>query len=111
MKYIKTYETVNKTKKPIIGDYVLCLDQSDDNDLNDFLSNNIGQYIAPFGSDEFPYEIEYTDIPRDLYGAFSVDGEDGNNLGTRQFSLKEIKYWSKDKKNLELIITTNKYNI
>jgi len=83
MKYLKKYEIVNQNPK--IDDYVI---------LND-MPSVIGRIKEV--NRNFTYYIKFI----------------GNSYITdrRVFSTSEIKYWSENKKELELIADTNKFNI
>jgi hypothetical protein len=115
MKYIKEYESVN-TKKLNVGDYVIC-DESgtgSTDDVIDFLKTNIGQYIRYRNSKDdnnvsckYTYLIQYKNIPLEIEkGEFDHGG-----INTRLMKKEEIKYWSKNKKDLEQLILVNKYNL
>lgn len=104
MKYIKKFE--NLENKLEIGDYVLCEEKLDheyttDIIMENFSSTHIGKYVA--NKDDNICLIEYKKIPDIIKDYF-----DGNN---RQILIEEIKYFSKNKKELELILVTNKYNL
>ena len=104
MKYIKKFE--NLKNKLEIGDYVLCEEKLDheyttDIIMENFSSTHIGKYVA--NKDDNICLIEYKKIPDIIKDYF-----DGNN---RQILIEEIKYFSKNKKELELILVTNKYNL
>jgi nitrogen regulatory protein PII-like uncharacterized protein len=102
MKHIKKYK-----HKPEIGDYVLCSENDKSNDdLNIFIDNNIGKIIniisATKNTMEY-YYVVYNKVPANIDGIFVNDG--------RNMWLSEIKYWSKDKEELEAILQVNKYNL
>jgi len=116
MKYIKTYETLVKHTyegriKPKIGDYVICKDNfftyRDDNMVDyyhDFLENNIGLII---GKEEIDYDrfiVKFDNIPEKISGFFDVDG-------CTYFYKNDIIHFSPDEEKLELIISTNIYNL
>lgn len=108
MKYIKKYEQLKKNN-PQVGDYVICEDRGDssatDNLLN-FIENNIGQivdYKEYYGV--IPYEVQYIDRPESLKKYFHDDDK------VRRYSLSEIKFWSKNKIDLEIILSAKKYNL
>ena len=103
MKYIKTFESINKDK-PEVGDYVICDSTIDDYvicdstnfvSLRELVQNSIGKITiikSVFFWDEF--YIEYGDL-----------------IGDIMFVEEEILFWSKNKEELELILTTKKYNL
>lgn len=113
MKYIKAYENwsvdqdivtmynINQ-REPEVGDYVIC---EDGGFIWEFTSTNIGQIISfdPERTGE-EYLVKYENIPSDII-KYLRDG-------TRRMSrTHEIIYWSKSKKDLEMIIATKKYNV
>jgi len=105
MKYIKKFESVDA---PQIGDYVVCQDglsPSSDNDnlLNDFMSNNIGVIVMYDPKSSYGYEIEYNNIPDNAMEYFS------NNYIL--VSKSEIKFWSKNKEDVEAYLSGKKYNL
>jgi len=112
MKYVKTFESVNS--KYEIGDYVICKEKSGDI-LNKFLLNNIGQIVDINYREEHPYVIKYEDIPEILSGRFDEvvkkDDPDYTYKDRRVMKYQEIIYHSKNKKDLEPFILSNKFNI
>ena len=109
MKYIKKFEEINNVVGPKIGDYVLCNEKPNNyNDLDIFLSNNVGNLIEIINNPVYPYKVTYDNIPNNLKsGGFIVK----NSKFFRLFGKDELKYWSEDKKELEAILAGNKYNI
>jgi len=115
MKYIKTYENINEDA-PQVDDYVICEEYSDERELDIFLANNIGKivdiekntYFA--GIKDIIYWVKYdSNIGEELETSFNFGKYMEKN--TRPFDKKEIKYWSKNKEELEHIISANKYNL
>lgn len=109
MKYIKTFEKIN-VNKPKAGDYVICGGEYSSNmNFINHIKNSIGLvtsidknsyeklFIIKYDYDynQFDLEIEYNENKMDLYT-------------TR---INDIKYWSKNKEELELILAANKYNL
>ena len=113
MKYIKTYENVNS--KYEIGDYVICKEKVCSKELKKFLANNIGQIVDINYTEEHPYVIKYEDIPEILSGRFDEvvkkDDPDYTYKDRRVMKYQEIIYHSKNKKDLEPFILSNKFNI
>jgi len=111
MKYIKTYENLKEDVK--IGDYVLCSEYKDPgykdildvNDIETFIENNIGKIIE-LDRGSFDYIVKYTNIPKELKLEFSF-----LNNSARGMYKEEIDYVSKNKKDLESILLSKKYNI
>jgi len=94
MKYIKKFETVNEYYAPEKGDYVICGGRYTwDNNFSKFISNNIGVLQNNLASQ---YEVYYDYIDPDT---------------TYLTNLEDMKYWSKDKDELEEILNTIKFNI
>jgi len=94
-----------------IGDYVICDDSllnSNNNfkKINDFISSSIGKYVEYEIniSEKCPYTIKYYNIPQELNDYFYIEGR-------IRMKFSDIKYWSKDKKELEIILNSNKFNI
>ena len=120
MKYIKTYETVIEPEfgdEPEVGDYVICEEFSvlgDFNDLIDYINSHIGKFIkyteASDGANQhdYPYLIEYENVPEAFISNFR-NGLEGETC--RAMRLSEIKYWSKNKENLEPLLKANNYNL
>ena len=83
MKYIKNFESVNRSPK--IGDYVILKE----------ISSVIGRIIDI--SKSFTYYIKFIG--------------NSNITDRRTFSTDELKYWSENKKELEIYINEQKYNL
>ena len=102
-----------KHMNPKIGDYVLCEEAFSTNSANNkaidqFIMDNIGQYIKDNKANNavsFPYIIFYENIPNNMKmkGVF-IKGE-------REMSRNEIKHFSKNKEELEIILNSRKYNL
>jgi len=103
MKYLKKFE-MNETIFPQIGDYVLIVQNI--RNISPFVNENIGTFIGMNDSSIFLYKVQYENIPEEL-----LQFADNKNKNILNFSYDEITYWSKDKKELELMITTNKFNL
>ena len=105
MKYIKTYEQNNN--EPQIGDYVICTDQNPE--VSEFTLNNVGKIVKYIlmNNDRFPYKVKYKNVPVKLIDKGYIF--DNNDI--RKTSRDEIIHWSKNKKDLELILYTKKYNL
>jgi hypothetical protein len=107
MKYIKTYEDINK--EPQVGDYVICDDYFDK--LTEFEANNIGQ-ITSIDDDVdngAPYNIKYNNIPYNIRTWFFYN--DDHNYGIRPMSIEEIIFFSSNKEEVERYLQANKYNL
>ena len=117
MKYIKTYEDL--ANNPEIGDYVICDEKGNDEEISDFEKNNIGRVVdyrtvyntnPTFDSIStfFNIFVQYKNVPNEIYDDFDYHKRIAN---CRIFSKKEIKYCSKNKEDLEIILQANKFNI
>ncbi len=98
MKHLKSYEHSIKDE-PQVGDSVICTDIGNENDLNEFLSQNIGTivgYDIRQSEKLFPYIIQYNNIPEELIEFFSIKNK------TRHFSREEI---------LQFAPQLNKFNL
>jgi len=87
MKYIKAFEM--NEGGPEVGDYVIC--NGDFSTNKDFITTHIGEIRR---IDSWQYKIKYK-----------------YNQNDYLCNLNCILYWSKNKKELELILNTNKFNI
>jgi len=101
MKYIKTFENYN-IGIPEVGDWVICEQSSVFADITEFISNNIGRII------DFESKSKIEQYVVKYYNAKMIPFNDGF---TRNIRIKEIKYWSNNKEDLEPYILANKYNI
>ena len=103
MKYIKKFEEINQGS-PQEGDYVICI--SNNKTYDRFFRNRIGKIIKINIDLKYSYyDITFDNIPNMLYTRI-INGD-------RVIGLKidSIKYFSKDKEELEQILITNKFNI
>jgi len=102
MKYIKKFEM--NENEPSVGDYVIC--HTYNTSESDFVNNRIGKLIKiDYENGVFPYYITYDNIPEIL-----VNDKIGHDYMIT-FPSISIKYWSKDKNELELILNSDKFNI
>jgi hypothetical protein len=76
--------------------------------MENFESNNIGQYVNFDINTNFNYIIQYENVPEEISHFFRHGGE---LVNCRSMERSEIKYWSENKKDLEHYIIVNKYNI
>lgn len=112
MKYLKQYEDIDN--EPKIGDYVICYELGDvhfssqsnsiKNDINSFISVNIGQ-IREYDNRKW-YEIEYENIPKEVDQWFHASVRN-----CRSMLRKEIIHFAETKEELEPYISANKYNL
>jgi len=121
MKYLKRFE-MNENKIDV-DDYVILNDDIDyqsldGNNLRDYLNSHIGKIyrirtrsrndkIIPI------YDIEYKNAPDDIrkFLSFTINDDFSESYLERSRDAYEIKYWSKNKEELELILKSNKFNI
>ena len=102
MKYVKTYQKYMDNQRLRDDYYVICHD-NERNFLNDFFDNNIGQLIERDKHLQCGYCIEYENIPSNLMPYFF--------LNSIWLSRNDIKHFSKNKEDLELIIKSKAYNL
>ena len=104
MKYLKTYEEVN-IGQPEVDDYVLV--DSDDIHYQKYSNKYIGKITD--------IEINTANNKRDIFYVLfnnSAPYVKSNVTRTREIFFRyEIKYWSKNKEELEPILQANKYNL
>ena len=102
MKHIKSYEAIESIgdNYPQSGMYAISDTRSQNRDLISFLNNNIG--IITYLED-YSVRIEYENIPKNVKNFFD-DKE-------RTCDLELLKYYSKNKEELELKISANKFNL
>jgi hypothetical protein len=101
MKYIKKYESIN-IHEPKVGDYVIVDVDTTYKIIKNYLDDKIGIINK---LDEIGYLIEFEDsFPDDFWEITNVD---------RKITVfkREIKYWSENKKELESLLFSNKYNL
>jgi len=115
-KYVKTpeeFEEIRTIKdEPQIGDYVICEEDPSYSGLSQFISTKIGKIIG-FSKNGYYHIVQYQNIPELLKFYFTY--QDFDNL-KRYYNCvpmltENIKYWSKNKKDLEAILAANKYNL
>jgi len=101
---ITNFEKYNKLE---IGDYVYCEnnDPSAPIEFNDYIRNNIGVYIEYDETDEvdFRYVIKYDKPPKSF-----LHYQNGDNFYCGR---NEIKHFSKNKEELEILKNATKYNL
>ena len=98
----KIFEAINKGK-PEVGDWVICHNRGRSTNLEFSSENYIGKIIElknkHFEEDMFLIKYENEDLPETLKKV------------PIYYSEKYIKYWSKNKEDLETILAANKYNL
>ena len=99
----KIYESINEGE-PEIGDYVII--ETNDDEFKHYSNKYIGKII----------EIEKNinpnpNFPNTKRDIFRVLFKDFDNKKREMIWRYEIKYWSKNKEELETLIAAKKYNI
>jgi len=123
MKYLKTYE---ESKPPECGDYVLAEKKDFNNEvLQKLYRNNIGIISYIHNHKEIIYGVKYlqeNQINKQIIGIpdeiIRVDKNwhnpgfvDPVNGEIQQFTIDEIKHYSKNKKDIEDILIEQKYGL
>lgn len=111
MKYIKLYE--NLEEKPKIDDYILVNTSYINIQYQAFLNNTIGKITnlhPTLGKSPGGFvSVEYKNIPsKDILYIFKTDNLEINNT---VIPVKDIIYFSKNKKDVEAILASKKYNL
>jgi len=116
MKYIKEYykHSENNIDNLELYDYVISDVKLSDDKMTYYLQNNIGQLVK-ITEDDFLYNVRYIAPDFDLSSYplswFTTVVIDKINYINMPLEPREIKYWSKDKSDLELVLNINKYNL
>jgi len=111
MKHIKAYEKYNKQNLEV-GDYVIIkMWGHSSSALTSFINNNIGQ-VAYLSSLKIDVTLKYDNIPNVLRIHFTNPGSLATDRRlSKTFHSNEIEYYSKDKKEMELMLKVKKYNL
>jgi len=105
MKHLKAYEDMN-TGEPEIGDYVIInTERYLKQPLSDFINNNIGKIRWKEGGS---IDVKYFNIPKEIKRYFN-DNPVVDYI--RKFPVSRVTHWSKNKEELEEILTAKKYNL
>jgi len=109
MKMREFNDRLNNINEPEVGDYVILYIRLKDN-FYDFIGTHIGKLVSThdWNNMQLIYEFEYENIPDELLNNFYTVNGITNRV---DFARGAIKYWSKDKEELEMILSANKYNI
>jgi len=117
MKYIKTYEANTQSIKIAINEYVICkeIDIGYNNKASKFfIENNIGKYIIYEKSNinNISYCIEFENVPEEfIYDDDFFKNPISGLKNVRWMKRKEILHHSKNKIDLEIKLSTSKYNL
>ena len=106
----KIFEEVNEFELEI-GDYVIAYPIFAVAEIGKLLNKEIGQLIKIIDKSDFIYEIKYFLNSEELKFLHRQGFDTESNSVSVGMSLVEIKHWSKNKEDLEQILTANKYNL
>lgn len=111
MKYVKSYNSQfaireSRIQNLKVGDYVICNEIHELKKITLFLNNNIGKILIREENNKTNV-VQYENIPADIYTYFSCCGY----VNSRRIFDYEIIQCSKNKKDLEIYINQNKYNL
>ena len=117
MKYLKTYENLSE---PQIGDYVLANFKFDDIEWANYINQNIGELLKIKNDGIFkPYRVKYY-VDDDAYKKFFEGDEEEEDLIKfendkryiiMKFDISDIKVFSPNKEDLEMLLASKKYNL
>ena len=108
----KIFEEINDGK-PQVGDYVICEEENfNKNPVKKYVNENIGKIIKIHSPNSIlwfliEYDIDFITCGFDI-DKFQLEEDP---IGCRNMNRDEIKYWSKDKEELESILSAKKYNL
>jgi len=117
MKYIKTYEKIQKISKRFrkkdihIGDYVIINDNYPEfTKYSNYINNNVGKIIniTSIRDRTDIYVVQFDELTVDDVGAGFLDSYYNSSM---RFTFDELKYISNDKADLEVKLAANKYNL
>ena len=98
------------------GTYIITKIYEDDDGWNNYINNQIGKVIC--SSTDDAYEVKYyvDDFIYDKFFKTEMDKkciklEYDKKIIEMRITQSEIKYWSDNKDDLEIILAANKYNI
>ena len=118
MKYIKEFYDCPydiDTNPPEVGDYVISNFSDDNKDWSEYIDGLIGQFIStPFQTYNQTYRVKYfiSDIDFDKYKDYvNIIVQNDKYYIIMIYSLHDLRYWSKDKEELELLLMSKKYNL
>ena len=105
--FTESETSVHPASKPQVRDYVICRAFFNNEYLNIFLFENIGQIIRIDDISRYQYIVKYNiskDLTEDLRTFF-------DNAGHRYFQENEIVHFSKNKEDCEAYLAALKYNL
>ena len=112
MKHLKTFEKIliPQIEEPQVGDYVICsVDVIFFKNLNEFCKYNIGQIIKILEKTG-EYLVRFDDAYNSDINSLILYSTNVDKFDVK-FSKREIKKFSKDKEELESLVSANKYNL
>lgn len=115
MKYIKLFEN----KKIELNEYVICKksfhpNHDENGIMNNFINTSIGQIVGIYHRHFNPYVVKYTNLPKEFYHRndfFNTTNPYQKDMLCTEVEADDILYHSKDKSELELILSKDVYNI
>lgn len=116
MKHLKHYENQTQTE-PRKGDYILPnIKHNVENTWYDFFNNTIGKINYVLKKDKNPYDIvifyKAEDVPEEFkYIQLQPADKYNKNFYLIKIMTKNDFYYSKNKKDLAILIAQNKYNL
>jgi hypothetical protein len=116
MKYLKLFENYNSIE---IGEYVICKNliypTHDDNGImNNFIHSTIGQITLIMDRDYKQYQVKYSNLPEEFYyrnDFYNITNPHEEGVLFVDVDLKDIDHHSKDKSELELILSSQEFNL
>jgi len=108
MKYLKTYEDSNKYNPPEVGDYVIIKSSIFEDKPRRYIEDKIGKVeeISTIGSNAIKmYLVSFEENFPDYFWEIT---KEPNKIS---FYLIEFISWSNNKEELELELSTKKYNL
>lgn len=108
MKHIKTFEKATESFKPKleVGDYVVLNIDIHDENFNNFINSQVGLVTDIYVEiSHTGVRIKYDNIPSNIRYMFL------SNTDEVIFAINNIRFFSKNKKDLEYLIAEEKYNL
>jgi hypothetical protein len=107
MKYLRAFE--NKKDLPEEGDYVW-LGESEKEEFPEFYKELLDTHIAIITNIDYTFDLKKAWL--NVYFIFEDDDPDAEKYHYSQpFDLENVKYFSKDKHDVELYMAANRYNL
>lgn len=107
MKYIKTFEKLyRKIKK---SDYIKLNYNTNDSDINIFFNTNIGKIDDIIGYNPLWFTVKFESIPDNISDRF--EKYKNYYIYRISFNNDDIEEYARTKEELELKLSTNKFNL